>query len=800
MKIKDFDSKFRRKLSFLLIAFFVFNALVLDSGKSNAQTVFPYKNPQLSIDERVKDLLSRMTLEEKAAQLICLWNEKPQKIDTKDATPRTDRGDFSPEKAKKLIPYGIGQIARQSEDKTPRGSAEFANTFQKWLIENTRLGIPAVFHDEILHGNMARGSTVFPTPLSMAASWDTDLISRVFTAGALETRVRGSQHVLGPNLDIARDPRWGRTEETYGEDPYLASRFGVAVVKALQGGANNQNPKIGENHVIATGKHFIGHGQPEGGTNIAPVNLSERLLRETHLKTFEAAIKEGGLQSIMPAYHELDGIPAHANKYFLQDILRKDFGFQGVVVSDYYAIGELASRHRVAFDKADATRQSLEAGVDMELPDPDNYLTIVEQVKSGKLSEELVNRAVANVLRSKFQLGLFENPYVDPNKAEKIVDSAEHRALALDAARRSIVLLKNQNNVLPLDKTKLKSVAVIGPNAEKAHLGGYTDPKPPKSVGILEGIKNKLGNSVKVNYAEGVKITKEGGNWFGDTSTLNDEESDRKLIAEAVKTAQNSDAVILSIGGNEDTNKEAWADNHFGDRDSLELVGRQNELVKAILATGKPTVVFLTNSGPLAIGYVAENVPAILEGFYLGEETGNAAADVIFGDYNPGGKLPVTFPRSVGQMPDYYNQKPSAKRGYLYTTTAPVFPFGYGLSYTTFKYSDLKVENEKIAPNGETTVSVNVTNTGKVRGDEVAQMYLRDDVSSVTRPIKELRDFTRISLAPGETKKVTFKITPEKLSFYNREMKSVVEPGSFTVMVGGNSVDLVTAKFEVIEK
>lgn len=788
-----------RRWQFGLILILILSGIffLLRFSSSKAQTVLPYKNPQLSIDERVKDLLGRMTLEEKAAQLICVWNTKPQKIDTKDGAPRTDRGDFSTEKAKVSIPHGIGQIARQGEDKTPRGSAEFANTFQKWLVENTRLGIPAIFHDEILHGNMARGSTVFPTPISLASSWDTDLISRIFTAGALETRVRGSQHVLGPNLDLARDPRWGRTEETFGEDPYLASRFAVSVVKALQGGANNQNPKIGENHVIATGKHFIGHGQPEGGTNIAPVNLSERLLRETHLKTFEAAIKEGGLQSVMPAYHELDGVPAHANKHFLQDILRQDFGFQGVVVSDYYAIGELASRHRVAFDKADATRQSLEAGVDMELPDPDNYLTIVEQVKAGKISEEILNRAVSNVLRSKFQLGLFENPYVDANKAEKVVDSAEHRALALEAARRSIVLLKNQNNLLPLDKTRLKSVAVIGPNAARAHLGGYTDAKPPKTVGILEGVRNKLGNSVKVNYAEGVKITKEGGDWFADTSTLNDEESDRKLIAEAVKTAKESDAVILAIGGNEDTNKEAWADNHLGDRDSLELVGRQNELVKAILATGKPTVVFLINSGPLAINYVAENVPAILEGFYLGEETGNAAADVIFGDYNPGGKLPVSFPRSVGQVPVYYNQKPSAKRGYLYTSTTPIYPFGYGLSYTTFKYSDLKIESKQILPNGETIVSVNVTNTGKRRGDEVVQMYLRDEVSSVTRPIKELRDFARISLEPNETKKVTFKITPEKLSFYNREMKRVVEPGSFAVMVGGNSVDLMTEKFEV---
>jgi len=768
--------------------------------KTNAQTNLPYKNPQLSIDERVKDLLARMTLEEKAAQLVCLWNTKPQKLDREKAPPRSDLGDFSPEKAKLIMPNGVGQIARQGEDKTPQGSAEFANALQKWLIENTRLGIPAVFHDEILHGNMARGSTVFPTPLSMASSWDTELVSRVFTAGALETRVRGSQHVLGPNLDIARDPRWGRTEETYGEDPYLASRFGVAVVKALQGGANNQNPKIGANHVIATGKHFIGHGQPEGGTNIAPVNLSERLLRETHLKPFEAAIKEGGLQSIMPAYHELDGVPAHVNKYFLQNILRDDFGFQGVVVSDYYAITELQTRHRVSFDKADSARQSLEAGVDMELPDPDTYLMIVEQVKAGKISEETLNKAVSNVLRSKFQLGLFENPYVDSNSAAKIVDSREHRALALEIAKRSIVLLKNDKNILPLDRTKLKSIAVIGPNAAKAHLGGYTDPKPPKTVSILEGIQNKLGNSVKANYAEGVKITKEGGNWFADTSTLNDEESDRKLIAEAVKVAQNSDAVILSIGGNEDTNKEAWADNHLGDRDNLELVGRQNELVKAVLATGKPTVVFLSNSGPLAIGYVAENVPAILEGFYLGEETGTAAADVIFGDYNPGGKLPVTFPRSVGQIPVYYNQKPSAKRGYLYTTTAPLFPFGYGLSYTTFKYSDLKIENPSISTNGETTVSVNVTNTGERRGDEVAQLYIRDEVSSVTRPIKELRDFARITLEPKETKKVVFKITPDKLSFYNREMKRVVEPGAFQILVGGNSVDLIAAKLEVVEK
>jgi beta-glucosidase len=359
------------------------------------------------------------------------------------------------------------------------------------------------------------------------------------------------------------------------------------------------------------------------------------------------------------------------------------------------------------------------------------------------------------------------------------------------------VLLKNQNNILPLDRTKLRSVAVIGPNANRAHLGGYTDPKYPASVSILDGVKNKLGNTVKVDYAEGVKITKEGGNWFGDTVTLNDEESDRKLISEAVETARNSDAVILVIGGNEDTNKEGWAETHLGDRDSLELVGRQNDLVRDVLQAGKPTIVFLINSGPLAINYVAANVPAILEGFYLGEETGTAAADVLFGDYNPGGKLPVSFPRSVGQLPIYYNAKPTARRGYLLSTTEPLFPFGFGLSYTTFKYSELQIAKPKIGAGEETTVSVNVTNTGKRSGDEIVQMYIRDEVSSVTRPNKELKGFTRISLEPGASKRVTFTVTPEKLQFYNREMKRVVEPGKFQIMVGGSSVDLTSQTLEV---
>lgn len=795
--MKNLCTKTRQIVVLNVAIFLIFNVLILPTS---ANSGLPYQNPLLGVDDRVRDLIARMTLEEKVAQMMCVWMEKPNDNTglAKDQLPFG--GKFSPERAKQIIPNGIGQFARQRELLTPKESAEYANAVQKWLKDNTRLGIPAVFHDEILHGNMSSGSTVFPVPLALASSWDPDLITRVFTVAAKHTRLRGTHHVLGPNMDLAREARWGRTEETYGEDPYLTSRMIVSLVKAIQGNATYANPKLGEYSVIATGKHFAGHGQPENGTNIGPVNLSERVLRETHFVPFEASVKEANLLSVMPAYHEIDGVPVHANKWMLDTLLRKEWGFQGTIVSDYYAMTELESRHRVATNLADAARQALEAGLDIELPDPKVNLELTAQVKAGKIPVALVDKAVSRILYQKFQLGLFENPYVDVNKAVQMINTDEDRALAAESARRSIVLLKNDRNTLPFNRSTLKSVAVIGPNAAKTHLGGYTDPRPPKTISILEGVKNKVGSTVKVNYAEGVKISREDGNWFGDTITLNDAASDQKLIDEAVKTAKMSDKVILVIGGNEDTNKEGWAENHLGDRDSLELVGRQNELVRAVLATGKPTVVFLINSGPLSINYVAENVPAILEGFYLGQETGTAAADVLFGDYNPGGKLPVSFPRSVGQLPIYYNYKPTARRGYLLSMTTPLFAFGHGLSYTTFKYSNLKVTKSKIKADEATTVTVDVTNTGRVRGDEVAQMYIRDEVSSVTRPVKELKDFARISLDAGETKTVTFTLTPAKLQFFNREMKRVVEPGIFKVMVGGSSVYLIDQSFEVVEE
>jgi beta-glucosidase len=732
-----------------------------------------YKNPNLSIDERVADLLKRMTLEEKVAQLTCLW---PQ------------GRDIPPEAMKN----GIGQIARQQEHKGPRESAEFANSVQKWLVENTRLGIPAIFHDEILHGHMAQGSTSFPQPIALASSWDLELVKRVFTAAALETRARGGQQVLGPNLDLGRDPRWGRTEETYGEDPYLVSRMGVAVIKAIQG----TGPAIDNTHVIATAKHFAAHGQPEAGTNVGPANFSERTLREVFLPSFEAAVKEAGVMSVMASYNEIDGVPSHMNTWLLDKVLRQEWGFAGHIVADYFAIAQLQDLHHVAGSKTEAAKLALDAGVDIELPQPDTYPTLIQLVRDGKIPEAVIDRAVARNLRAKFLLGLFENPYVDPERAVKLTNHAIHRELAAEAARHSIVLLKNDNNLLPLDRTKLKTLAVIGPNAATVHLGGYSD-NPGRGVSVLQGVKDKAGSGINVAYAEGCKITKEGGNWFADMSHPAGEAEDRKLIAEAVETAKAADVALLVLGGNEDTNKEAWADNHLGDRDSLELFGRQNDLVRAVLATGKPTVVMLINGGPLSINDIAENVPAILEGFYLGQETGVAVADVLFGDYNPAGKLPISFPRSVGQLPIYYNQKPSGRRGYLFADKSPLFPFGYGLSYTTFSYGQPAIAPAQIAPNGQAKLSVAVTNTGKRAGDEIVQLYIRDLVSSVTRPVIELKDFARISLNPGETKKVEFTITPDKLWFYDLNMKRVVEPGMFEIMVGPSSVKHQSVNLEV---
>jgi beta-glucosidase len=775
-------------------AFFLLAAAAFLGPGAMAQNALPYRDAKLPVDQRVADLLSRMTIEEKIAQLEGAWENKQFFHDPQELFV-DEKGQFLPDRAAALMKNGLGEISRPSENRDPRAMAEYTNTVQKWMRENTRLGIPVIFHDECLHGHVAPKATSYPQAIALASTWDPSLLHEVFTATAAEARARGVQQCLAPVLDLARDPRWGRTEETYGEDPYLVSRLGVAAITGYQG----TGPGIDKAHVMATAKHFAVHGQPEGGTNVGPANYSERTIREYWLKPFEAAVKEAHVATVMPSYNEIDGIPSHSNKHLLLDILRQEWGFQGLITSDYFGPTELRTVHHIVATEEEAGRLAFESGVDVELPFNQAYGSLIDQVKAGKVSEAAVDLSVSRVLTAKFMAGLFDDPYVSADYAEKITNNAEHQQLALKAAHEAIILLKNQDNLLPLAKNKYKRIAVIGPNAAELHLGGYSN-QPGRGVSVLQAIKTKVGSSAEVLYALGCKITESNPDWDADKVVVGDPALNAKRIDEAAKVAATADVVILALGGNEQTSRETWAVNHPGDRDNLDLLGNQDDLVKAVLATGKPTIVFLQHGRPNSINYIAEHVPAILDGWYLGQEGGTAIADVLFGDYNPAGRLPITVPRSTGQLPDYYYQKPSAKREYLGSTVLPLFPFGWGLSYSTFKYSNLRATPDSIGPQGSATVSVDVTNSGAVRGDEVVQLYIRDEVSSVTRPVKELRGFRRITLNPGETKTVEFTLGPDELSFLNRDMHRVVEPGTFTIMVGGNSIDLTTTKLTVVER
>jgi len=762
-------------------------------GGSAAARLPAYKNPALAPEKRVKDLLSRMTLEEKAAQMTCVWQEKAQKL--LDA-----EGNFDPAKAKSAFKkgLGLGQVGRPSDAGAPAGApwmgrtarqmAELTNAIEKFFLENSRLGIPVVFHEECLHGHAARDATSFPQPIGLGATFNPALVERLFAMTAYEARARGAHQALTPVVDVARDPRWGRVEETYGEDPYLNTRLGIAAVRGFQGDATFRDKR----RVMATLKHFAAHGQPESGQNCAPANVSERVLRETFLQPFRDVIREAGAVSVMASYNEIDGVPSHASKWLLREVLRKEWGFKGFVVSDYYAIWELGYRpdthgHFVAKDKQEACRLAVEAGVNIELPEPDCYLHLVELVRSGELKEQQLDELVAPMLHWKFKLGLFDDPYVDPDEADRVVGCDQHRELALEAARETITLLKNEGNLAPLDPSRLKTIVVIGPNAHRPLLGGYSG-APKHNVTVLDGIKAKVGDRVKVLYAEGCKIT-QNGSWQQDEVIASDPVEDRKQIQQALKVARQADAIVLAIGGNEQTSREAWGLKHLGDRASLDLIGRQDELVEAMLSTGKPVIALLFNGRPLSINHLAKRAPVIFECWYLGQECGRAVADVLFGDVNPGGKLPISIPRSVGHLPVFYNHKPSARRGYLWDEVSPLFAFGFGLGYTTFKLKNARLEKKTITRNGSTRVLVDVTNTGGRAGTEVAQLYVRDLVSSVTRPIKELKGFQKIRLQAGETKTVTFDITPKSLAFYDLDMNYVVETGEFEIMVGNSSRD-----------
>lgn len=748
-----------------------------------------YKNPKLKVDDRVSDLLNRMTIEEKVAQMLCIWGQKKSLFYDKD-------GNLDLKILRSTLDHGLGQIARLSDTNSGQNAkqmAVLANTLQRFFAEETRLGIPVFFHEECLHGLAAKDSASYPLPIALASTFNPPVIQEIFRLVAKETRSRGAHQALTPVLDVARDPRWGRVEETFGEDPYLVAQMALSAVRGLQGNGEF----TGTDRVVATLKHFAAHGQPESGTNCGPADVSERALRDTFLYPFKVAIDKGNAFSVMASYNEIDGVPSHANSWLLRDVLRKEWGFKGFVVSDYYAITELhqrkeATSHSVAESKEDAALLAARAGVNIEFPDLDCYPSLVHLVRDGRLEESVIDELVAPLLRFKFLLGLFETPYVDPELAQDEQRTREERDIALRAAREAMTLLKNDGAVLPL-KLKAKSViAVIGPNADRRLLGGYSG-KPVYYTSVLEGIKEKVGSGASILYSEGCGITVKGS-WEEDAVTLPSPEEDQKSICEAVTTAKKADVVILVLGGNEQTSREGWSWTHLGDRASLELVGRQNDLAKAIVETGKPVVVLLFNGRPNSINYIASHVPAILECWYLGQETGRAVADVLFGDHSPAGKLPISIPRSAGHIPSFYNYKPSARRGYLFDDISPLYHFGFGLSYTTFKFSGLRLEKSVIRTDESTGVSVDVTNTGEYAGEEVVQLYVRDIVSSVTRPVKELKGFAKISLRPKESKTVTINICPEQLSFTNIHKKFTVEPGDFEIMVGNSSRDEDLAK------
>jgi beta-glucosidase len=762
-----------------------------------------YKDASQPIERRVEDLLSRMTLGEKVAQMITVWEHKDR--------IQTPAGDFSPEAASSAFPDGLGQVARPSDrrgvaapaataaaganarqlGRDARETADYINAAQHWAMEHSRLGIPILFHEESLHGYVARDATSFPQAIALASTWDPALSERIFNVASREMRARGAIMALAPVVDVARDPRWGRIEETYGEDPYLVSEMSLAAIRGFQGATL----PLGPQRVFVTLKHMTGHGQPENGTNVGPAEISERTLRENFFPPFERAVRTFPIRSVMASYNEIDGVPSHANRWLLHDVLRGEWGYQGAVVSDYFAIRELMTRHRMFDNITDAAAAAMNAGVDMETPDGEAYLHLPDLLRSGRITMAQIDDAVRRILRMKFESGLFEHPYVDAAAADRLTATPDAIALAREAAGRAMVLLRNQNDLLPLDASRIHRMAVIGTHARDTPIGGYSD-VPRHVVSVLEGMQEESRGRFQVDFAEGVRIT-EQRIWAQDEVHLTPPEVNDRLRAEALATARNADVIVMVLGDNEQTSREAWADNHLGDRDSLDMIGPQDQLAREIFALGKPVVVILLNGRPLSVNYLAANAPALLEGWYLGQETGHGVADVLFGRVNPGGHLPVSIARSVGQLPIFYNHKPSARRGYLFDTTAPLYPFGYGLSYTSFEISPPHLPRPTIRVGENVRVEVDVRNTGRRAGDEVVQLYVRDDAASITRPVIELKRFRRVTLQPGESRTIAFELTPDDLALWNLQMRRVVEPGTFTLSSGPDSATLRSATLTV---
>ena len=757
-----------------------------------------YKDAAAPIEARVRDLLGRMSLEDKAAQLCCLWFGKGRLLDV--------HGAFSEEKAVKSIANGIGQIARPHDwagtsryfdrFREIEDSVALVNAIQRFLVEKTRLGIPALFHEEGAHGYLAKDATIFPSPPALGSTWDPDLLEQVYAVTAKEIRVRGGTVVLSPVVDLARDPRYGRVEEFYGEDPRHVAVMGTAAVRGFQG---RQRP-IGRDNVFATLKHFV-HAAPQGGLNIAPADISERTLREAFLVPFTEIVRAANPACIMPSYNEVGGIPAHASVELLQATGRRRLGFRGAYTSDYGGIVNLATQHHVAATKPDAAVLAMNAGVQADLPDGECYAHLPALVRAGRVDEAQVDAAVAQILALKFEAGLFENPYLDARRARRETNTPAAARLARTVAEKSVVLLKN-DGIVPLQPKGELKLAVIGPNAAEPLFGGYSGANA-KAVGVLEGVLKGAPKGVTVEHAEGVWITPPDKNGRHETFPMGTPvasvEKNNDRIAKAREVASRSDVILLVLGDVPEITREAVDFKMPGDRSSLGLWGQQDELVEAMIATGKPIVALLLNGRALTVSRLADKASALFEGWYLGQEGGNAFADILFGRVNPGGKLAVSFPRSVGELPVYYDRHPSADvNQYIEGQRKPLFPFGHGLSYTTFAISEPRLARTPIAVTEDVDVTVEVANTGQRAGDEVVQLYIRDEVSSAPRPVLELKAFRRITLAPGEKRTVTFRLTPDDLAFWDIDMKWTVEPGSFTISVGSSSVALKSTKFDVV--
>jgi beta-glucosidase len=751
-----------------------------------------YRDAARPASERAVDLLERMTLDEKLAQLGGVWS-----------TQLVDEGGFSERKARELLDHGTGHITRigAATGLRPRESASFQNAIQRFLVRETRLGIPALVHEESTAGFCARDADQFPQAIGLAASFDTDLVERMARTIRAQMLAVGARQSLAPVLDVARDPRWGRTEETYGECPYLASRMGVAYVRGLQG----EDLRRG---VAATGKHFLGYGLSEGGLNHAPVQIGPRELREVFAAPFGAAIREAGLAAVMNAYNAVDGLPCGGSAEILDELLRGELGFEGIVVADYFTVHLLISHHRVAADKGEAAAMALTAGLDAELPRLDCYgAPLRARILDGEVPIDLVDRSVRRMLELKLALGLFEEPCVEEAAAATAYQTPASRDLARELARRSIVLLRNEGALLPLDPA-LPRIAVIGPAADSQRLvqGDYHYPAHAEITYARQGERGILPAPDEVAFAPGP--------WFPPTITLlvgvrelvdagtevvhapgcDVSGDDREGLSEAIEAARCADVAIVAVGGKSGLLPDCTS-GEFRDAARLGLTGLQQELVEAVVATGTPTVVILVNGRPLALPWIAEHVPAVVEAWLPGEEGGRALAEVLFGVANPAGRLPVTLPREVGQVPCYYDHRSGGGRSqmlgdYADLPVSPLFPFGHGLSYTRFAYSDLEISPERTSPDHTVRVGVSITNTGDRGGDEVVQLYLHDPVASVIRPVKQLAGFLRFPIGAGATRRVVFEVDPSQLAFYDRAMRLVIEPGEVQVMVGASSQDI----------